>query len=42
MPEVAAINRQGIAGLSDSEQADLKRLLRGLRGNMMADGENGA
>ncbi len=42
MPEVAAVNRQGIAGLSESEQADLKRLLRGLRGNMMADGENGA
>ena len=42
MPEVAAINRQGIAGLTESEQEDLKRLLRGLRGNMTADGENGA
>ncbi len=42
MPEVAAINRQGIAGLSESEQAELKRLLRGLRGNMTADGGTGA
>ena len=42
MPEVAAINRQGIAGLSDAEQEELKRLLRDLRGNMTADGENGA
>ena len=42
MPEVAAINRQGIAGLTESEQEDLKRLLRGLRGNMTVDGENGA
>lgn len=42
MPEVAAINRQGIAGLSESEQEELKRLLRGLRGNMTADGGNGA
>ncbi len=42
MPEVAAINLQGIAGLTESEQEELKRLLRGLRGNMTADGENGA
>ena len=42
MPEVAAINRQGIAGLSEADQEDLKRLLRGLRGNMRADGETGA
>ena len=41
MPEVAAINRQGVDGLSEVEQEELKRLLRGLRGNMTADGGNG-
>ena len=41
MPEVAAINRQGVDGLSEAEQEELKRLLRGLRGNMTADGGNG-
>ena len=41
MPEVDAINRQGVAGLTDEEQEQLKRLLRGLRGNIIADGRNG-
>ena len=41
MPEVVAINRQGVASLSREEQEQLKRLLRGLRGNIIADGRNG-
>lgn len=42
MPEVDAINRQGVAGLTHEEQDQLKTLLRGLRGNIIADDQNGA
>ena len=41
MPEVEAMNRQGVATLSLEEQEQLKDLLRGLRGNIMTDGKNG-
>lgn len=41
MPEVEKINRQGVANLSGEELDQLKLLLRGLRGNIMADGQNG-
>lgn len=40
MPEVVAINRQGVANLSREELELLKRLLRGLRGNIVADGQD--
>ena len=42
MPEVEAMNCQGVTDLSLEEQEQLKGLLRSLRGNIMADGKNGA
>ncbi len=41
MPEVEAMNRQGVANLTRDEQEQLKSLLRGLRSNILADGRNG-
>lgn len=38
MPEVEAINSQGMATLSERDQETLKRLLRDLRHNMNSDG----
>lgn len=38
MPEVEAVNHQGMASLSEDEQETLKRLLRDLRRNMNSDG----
>jgi DNA-binding MarR family transcriptional regulator len=36
VPEIEAINRQGLTRISDRDQARLKRMLRHLRGNMRA------
>jgi DNA-binding MarR family transcriptional regulator len=38
LPEIAAINQMGVAGLSKEEQNELKRLLRHVRRNM-SDGK---